>query len=297
MAFAEAARHGPTEAEAAVQVAILKEKVSALTKELHAAREAAAIAGAEREEAMAAIRSEVVREREAALAERKAHAEERETLAAHTEAARAHAARSAEEMALAVARAQEEAREELAIERDAAATREAAAAAATESARQALEAARAEAADERGGPSRLRAQLTKSNDRVGGLAKAFEDESARQRERYDALVVEAKAQALAEHQLPARRGGADRRSGGEARGGREECAWRRSTTSRSCCGARTRPRPASRASAYLPGAVRGEERRGRRTGQMARHDHLPPTHLESMAVAARAQRMRWRRWR
>lgn len=205
VAFAEAARHGPTEAEAAVQVAILKEKVSALTKELHAAREAAAIAGAEREEAMAAIRSEVVREREAALAERKAHAEERETLAAHTEAARAHAARSAEEMALAVARAQEEAREELAIEREAAATREAAAAAATESARQALEAARAEAADERRRLVEAHAhELTKSNDRVGGLAKAFEDESARQRERYDALVVEAKAQALAEHQLSLR---------------------------------------------------------------------------------------------
>jgi hypothetical protein len=142
---------------------------AALQKELAHAHAAVPLAAAARDEALAALRADVARERQVAVDERQAHAVERAELAAHAERARVAEATSAEEAAAAVARAVAASRVELAAEREASAAREAAAAKTTEEVRGQLERYRAEAmASQKKVHEEHTAALAAANGRVAG---------------------------------------------------------------------------------------------------------------------------------
>ena len=152
-------------------------------------------------EAISALRLEVSREREVAENERRAHAAERSELAGQVERARIAAATGAEESANAVQKAAEESRADLALEREASIAREAVAIASAEEARAVLERYRVDAvALQRKMQEAHSHELAAANARVAERAAVFESEMAKQRERSEVLVMEAKAAAAAMHE-------------------------------------------------------------------------------------------------
>ena len=181
--------------------AVLEERIVSLEKELQSARDAVPIADNAAKEAISALRLEVSREREVAENERRAHAAERSELAGQVERARIAAATGAEESANAVQKAAEESRADLALEREASIAREAVAIASADEARAVLERYRVDAvALQRKMQEAHSHELAAANARVAERAAVFESEMAKQRERSEVLVMEAKAAAAAMHE-------------------------------------------------------------------------------------------------
>ena len=156
-------------------------------------------------------------EREQQASERAAHATERAELVAQIGRMRLEATRHAEEVAAAHAREMEHWSTQLAAERDSSRDREALVQRAADEARSALERARldAQAAQKQLLEAHARA-LASAHERAAAQAAAFEVELAKQRERNDALLAEAKATASVLHEA-AERAAAEASAGAAAR--------------------------------------------------------------------------------
>ena len=193
------------------------ERQTALEKDLAAAAVAVPVVAAEHDKAFAALRTEIMRERESSISERQAHAAERTELTAQVERARLATAKTAEEAAAAVSRAVEDARANLDAEREASAAREAAAVDNAEAARAALDRCRTEAAvAHQDAVEQHAAEMAAANARLAERAAAFEVEMAKQREHNEVHVGDAKANASAQHES-AMRSAAEALAAAEAR--------------------------------------------------------------------------------
>lgn len=181
-----------------VKLARVEIRAEALSRELEVARAAAGAAAVERDELVSAARAEASRERDAAISERASHANERVDLASQMERGRNEAHRASEASKAALERLSEEWRAEITTERQASVQREQAALHSAEQARTALERYREETATSQISAADTHArQLYAANERVAAQATSFEVELAKQRERYDALLVDVRAAAAA----------------------------------------------------------------------------------------------------